>query len=109
MADLLITMRTEGDAHICIAEGAIDSYNADQLKGQAQTAIRGGARRLLFDLTKVEYVASAGLGAFLEAMKTFPGKVVFVGLQPYVRRTFQLSGFDRLAALCPTVADGLKA
>jgi anti-anti-sigma factor len=109
MATLSITTRTVDDAYVCTVDGAIDSFNADQLKGQAQTAFLGGSRRLVFDLTKVAYVASAGLGVFATAMKSFPGKVVFVGLQPYVQQTFRISGFDKLAALCPTVADGLRA
>jgi anti-anti-sigma factor len=109
MAELSISTRTQGDAYICTVEGAINSLNADRLKGQAQAAFLSKARRLLFDLTNVDYVASAGLGIFATAMKSFPGKVVFVGLQLYVRQTFTISGFDKIAAMCPTLAEGLKA
>jgi anti-sigma B factor antagonist len=106
--DLSITTRTEGDAYICTLDGAVDSVNADKLNGQAEAAAASGVQRLIFDLTKVEYVASAGLGKFVLAIKSFPGKVAFAGLQPYVRQTFMLSGFDRIAAICPTLEDALK-
>jgi anti-anti-sigma factor len=109
MATLSIATRTEGDAYVCALEGAIDSLTAAKLEGEAKGAFLSGAKRLIFDLSKVDYVASAGLRVFLMAMKSFPGKVVFAGLQPYVRETFRINALDKLATVCPTLAEALRA
>jgi anti-sigma B factor antagonist len=106
--DLSITTRTEGNAYICTLDGGVDSLNADKLSGEARSAFLSGAKRLIFDLTQVDYVASAGLGMFVTAIKTFPGTVAFAGLQPYVRQTFTLNGFNKLAAVYTTLEEALK-
>jgi anti-anti-sigma factor len=67
----------------------------------------GGATKLVFDLEKVPYVASKGLGVFVTAIKTFPGKVVFAALQPYVYQTFKLASFDTISTLSKTVVEAL--
>lgn len=67
------------------------------------------AKKLVFDLAKVPYVSSMGLGVFVTAIKTFPGTVVFAALQPYVRQTFKLAAFDKIATLVNSVDDALKS
>ena len=109
MAELAIATRREGDAYICTLDGAVDSLNAEKLEGEAKGAFASGAKRLIFDLTNVKYVASAGLGIFVKAMKSFPGKVVFVGLQSYVRQTFNMNGLDKLTTITATMEEALKA
>ena len=109
MATLSIATRTEGDTYICTLEGGVDSLTAPKLDGEAKAAFLSGANKLVFDLSKVDYVASPGLRVFLMAMKSFPGKVAFAALKPYVRETFRINALDKLAAIHPTLADALKA
>jgi anti-anti-sigma factor len=108
MATLSIATRREGDAYVCTMEGGVDSFTAVKLEGEAKAAFLSGAKKLIFDLTGVNYVASAGLRVFLMAMKSFPGKVVFAGLQPYVRETFRINALDKHATVCLNLADALK-
>jgi anti-anti-sigma factor len=106
---LTILTRTVGDARICTPDGPIDTPGAEKVTEWVKEAFLSGAKVLVFEMAKVPYVASAGLGAFMRAMKSFPGKVVFVALQTYVRETFRISAFDRLATICATTEDALKA
>jgi anti-anti-sigma factor len=105
---LTILTRTEGDARICIPDGPIDTPGAEKVSEWVQEAFLSGAKILIFDLAKVPYVASSGLGAFLRAMKSFPGKVVFAAPQQYVRETFRINAFDRLATICKTTEEAMK-
>jgi anti-anti-sigma factor len=102
-----ITGWTEGDAYIYVFNGALDTEAAREVAPLAKQSFLGGAKKLVFDLERVPFVASMGLGVFVTAIQSFPGKVVFAALQPYVHRTFTLAKFDELATLCKTVDDAL--
>ncbi len=104
-----ITGRTDGDTYIYVFDGPLDTEAARDVAPLARQSFLGGARKLVFDLERVPYVASMGLGVFITAIRSFPGKVVFAALQPYVRQTFKLARFDDLATICNTVDDALLA
>ena len=106
---LTILTRVEGDARICTPDGPVDTPGAEKVSEWVREAFLSGAKVLIFELAKVPYVASAGLGAFMRAMKSFPGKVVFVAPQQYVRDTFRINAFDRYATICQTTEEALKA
>ena len=103
-----ISGRNEGDTYIYVFEGALDTEAAVEMAPLAKQSFLLGATKLVFDLGKVPFVASKGLGVFVTVIQSFPGKVVFASLQPYVRQTFKLASFDKLATLCNTVGDALK-
>lgn len=104
---LKITTRKEGTTYIGALEGPVDTDAAHLVEEWAHGAWLGGAKKLVFDLTGVPYVASAGLGVFVKTMHSFPG-VAFAALSPYVAQTFRISGLDRIGKLFPTVEDALK-
>jgi anti-anti-sigma factor len=106
---LTILTETVGDARFCIPDGPIDTPGAEKVTEWVKQAFLSGAKKLVFDLAKVTFVASAGLSAFMHAMKSFPGKVIFLAPQQYVRQTFRLNAFDRYATICDTREDALKA
>jgi anti-anti-sigma factor len=106
---LTIYTETVGDARVCIPDGPIDTPGAEKVSQWVREAFFSGAKILIFDLLKVTYVASAGLGAFMHAMKSFPGKVVFVAPQQYVQQTFRMNGLDRFATICQTHEEALRA
>ncbi|QJW98989.1 STAS domain-containing protein [Frigoriglobus tundricola] len=103
-----ITGRTDGDTYIYTFEGALDTEAAMEVAPLAKRSYLGGAKKLVFDLERVPFVASMGLGVFVTAIKSFPGRVVFATLQPYVRQTFKLAGLEDLATVCKTVDDALR-
>ncbi len=103
-----ITGRTEGDAYIYVFDGTLDTVAAREVAPLAKQSFLGGAKKLVFDLERVPFVASSGLGVFVTAIQSFPGKVVFAALQPYVRQTFKLARIDELATVCKTVDDALR-
>ena len=100
--------RTEGNTYIYVLDGALDTEAATRIAPLGKQSYLGGATKLIFDLDKVPFVASMGLGVFVTTIKTFPGKVVFAALQPYVRQTFKLAALDEIATVCKTVDDALK-
>ncbi|MNL88983.1 putative anti-sigma factor antagonist BtrV [compost metagenome] len=67
-------------------------------------------QRLVFDLSSLDYISSAGLRVILLAgkrLRASKGKLVLVGLQTMVREVFDMSGFLSLFAITATLDEGV--
>jgi len=70
--------------------------SANEAEATVKGILKGGTQRLLFDLSRMEYISSAGLRVILMAVKELrnkKGKVVLCGLTPYVKEIFDVSNF----------------
>lgn len=100
-----------GDVLVLRPIGRLDSSSSPEVERIVTEQIAAGSRRLLFDLTLLDYVSSAGLRVILLAgkrLRTEHGKLALVGVHGMVREVFDMSGFLRLFAEAPTVDEGLS-
>jgi anti-anti-sigma factor len=74
--------------------GRLDSTTAPQLDAVLDRALRGGAKsRMVFDLSQLEYISSAGIRCLIRARKAIEpggGKVAVVNPQPAVRKVLDI-------------------
>src|SRR4051794_33089734 len=91
---LLIFTREAGPALVFELHGALDNAGAEKLEPKVAEALDAGHKLLIFDLSKLTYVASAGLSVFLAAYRRLQGhgSVRFAGLSDDVRRVFNVTG-----------------
>jgi anti-anti-sigma factor len=85
-------------------EGRLDSVSSGELERLVVSRIDAGERRLVVDLSAVEYVSSAGLRVLLMAAKRLkdpPAALVLCGMGPSVRTVLELAGFLPLFAVEP--------
>lgn len=61
--------RREGDEAEIELRGRLDAYWADQLSGDLDQLVRGGAHRLWLDLSGVTYLSSLGIGLLVKFQK----------------------------------------
>jgi anti-anti-sigma factor len=61
--------RKEGDEAEIELRGRLDAYWADQLSGDLDQLVRGGAHRLWLDLSGVTYLSSLGIGLLVRFQK----------------------------------------
>ncbi|OPY42822.1 MAG: STAS domain protein [Methanoregulaceae archaeon PtaU1.Bin222] len=97
-------------ARVISPAGRIDAATAPLLENQLSGAIDGGDRKIVVDLSSVEYISSAGLRALLAAMKrlrALGGKMVLCSLHPYVKEVFDMTGFSRIFTMCNTRDEAL--
>lgn len=90
--------------------GRLDGLASPDLEKQADAALAEGQRALVFDLSRLDYVSSAGLRVFLTAAKKFKtagGRATFAALSPAVREVFELSGFLTVLDVRADVASAL--
>jgi len=81
--------------------GRIDSTTAPKLEEVLLGLIGSGQKNMVVNLKDTEYISSAGLKGLLSALmkvrKKIPsGDVVISEIQPRLKESFELVGFDRL-------------
>lgn len=68
--------------------------------------------RILLDLTELNYIGSAGLGAFVKLKKVVEPqqrKILLAGLNPMVLDLFETAGLTRIFTVFDTPQDALAA
>ncbi|MEJ2730561.1 MAG: STAS domain-containing protein [Deltaproteobacteria bacterium] len=106
-----ITHRLENDILTFTIAGRLDAVTAPIAEETIKKTLAQNTKRLLFDLSALEYLSSGGLRVILGAAKEMrrrEGKVALAGLNQYVYEIFDVSGFTSMIPIKNTVAEGLK-
>ncbi|GAB3453889.1 hypothetical protein GCM10027570_33500 [Streptomonospora sediminis] len=77
--------------------GEIDLYTAPQLHSGLAGALDDGARRLMVDMSRVEFCDSTGMSVLLSGMKRARengGDLELVAPKPAVRKVLEVTGLD---------------
>lgn len=101
-----------GDVTIAKLAGRLDSGSAQPAEESFARLLGSGAAHLAIDLSKLEYISSAGLRVLLvvaKKMQQANRKVVLFGLGPNVREVFSISGFDTIFAIEDDLAAAVAA
>lgn len=93
-------------------EGEVDVYTAPQLKQQMISILEGGAKMMVVDLTKVDYLDSTALGVLiggLKRMRERDGNMVLICPSPRIRRVFEITGLDKIFDIYNSEGDAQEA
>ncbi|MCQ2368750.1 MAG: STAS domain-containing protein [Kiritimatiellae bacterium] len=73
-------------------KGRLDTQTSPLLASELSLE---GVTELVFDLSELEYVSSAGLRVFLTAHKTMmaQGEMIIMNAAPVVKEVFEITGF----------------
>lgn len=104
-----ITMSNHENVAVMQLTGNVDASNYTEVIDRAQQVYDDGARNLLIDMGKVEYVSSAGLMALHTVIRIFMGHSINSkdGGRPIFRSVNpqqDLAGRDRVKLLAPQPA-----
>ena len=104
--------KVEKEGIVCLKiDGRLDAKTASEAETTVKEVLREGRRQLLFDLSGMDYISSAGLRVILMAVKELrskKGKVALCGLTPYVKEIFDVSNFSSIIPITDTVETGLQ-
>ncbi len=95
---------------VLAVEGAVDHSTVPQLQEEFDALLGKGLNRLVVDLERVAFIASAGFGCLLnvrEAVRERGGDLVFAGTNARVREIFDLLGMTSLLYFAPDVGSAL--
>jgi anti-sigma B factor antagonist len=102
VAVLLVSGRLDQDT--------CDAFRGDLMQHVERATLEGGA--VVLDLSALEYVSSAGLRCFMLASrqaKAHHGRIFVAALQPMVKEIFEISHFNLVFQVFPTVREALAA
>ena len=105
-----IGSRRYGDVVVAAPVGRIDHANADRLTAALVPLLDAGSP-LLLDFSGVDYISSVGLRALMMAAKTLRAPQRTLGVaapQPVVREIFEISRFNMILDVSPTLRAGLE-
>ena len=91
-------LKTQAGTALTVAlEGRLDTTTSPQLEGELRTAVNG-ITELIFDLSKLDYVSSAGLRVLLSAQKVMnrQGSMKIRNVKPEIMEIFDVTGFTDL-------------
>jgi anti-sigma B factor antagonist len=110
LLDLQVT--TAGPYTVVEVGGQIDIASAAELRECLRQAIQEGARRLVVDLSRVEFIDSEGLGVLVGARRMLQqahhdSSVQLVCTDGMVLRVLVVTGLDRVFPVRATLAEAL--
>jgi len=106
-----VTISSEGDLARVEVEGSIDGKTAPQVREEIQPAL-AKAQKLILDMSKVDYLSSAGLRLILMLYREFTaknGKLVLIGVSPEIRAVMSHTGFLSFFILADSQQEALRA
>lgn len=97
--ELTVSTDEWGGTPVIRAEGEVDLATVDRLRAAASEAVRRRPRTVIFDLRKVTYIDSSGLGILVATRKQLgndPDSVTVITDQPAVLQSLSITGLDRV-------------
>ena len=92
-----INYNREAEKLTVAPEGRLDTASAPEFEKKLGE-ILDGISELILDMTKVEYVSSAGLRVILKIQKVMfsQGKMKLIGVNESVMEVFEITGFSNI-------------
>lgn len=97
---MTITKKAEGTALELLLEGRLDTTTSPQLEAELASSIEG-VTDLVFNLTDLKYISSAGLRVLLGAQKKMnkQGSMVVKGVCSEIMEVFEITGFSDILTI----------
>ena len=87
-----------------------DSESAPVIESELKKIIEEHPAAVLFDFSRTEYIASAGLRVLLSTTRTLMktgSAVALSSLAPPVRKVFEIAGFTKIFTICGSREEAL--
>lgn len=91
--DQLMRKRISDDACVIVAESALDNNNAHEMHGAIGELLSKGFKHLIIDMSRLEFLASAGVGSIIgnvETAREAGGDIVLCNLSATVRHVLDV-------------------
>lgn len=105
-----IFMRKEWQVEVMMVVGRVDAERAPVLEEAGRKILIAPYQKLIMDMSKVDYLSSAGLCALLNLGKVADAnksRMFICNPGPSVRQIFKLSGFDKILKIRDSVNDAV--
>jgi anti-sigma B factor antagonist len=96
--------------HVVSVTGEIDLFTAPEFKARIASAIEGGARVVVVDLTDTTFIDSSSLGVLIGAHRRLEhahGRLVVVCENRAILKTFQITGLDHVFTIAASIDEAV--
>jgi anti-sigma B factor antagonist len=101
-----VPLRKAAGVAVVVPVRRIDSHGAELLETDLRSAAGSETRRLVVDMSSVDYIGSKGLQALVAALvdcRRNGGDLKLAGVTPNVLHVLRITMFDKLFPVCSTV------
>jgi anti-sigma B factor antagonist len=91
--------------------GELDAYTSLELRETVVRLVEEGARDIIIDLEKVDFIDSVGLGTLVGCLKRSAehgGSISLVCVNPQIQKVFDITGLSKIFAIYKTREEALK-
>lgn len=109
---LTISESLTDDVLVLKLSGYLDGHTFVDLEKSLDAAIKRGSHRIVIDLAELTYIASAGVGVFINSqhqVRKHDGSLQLVNPAPTVREVFGILGLEAIFTIHQTVDQGVRA
>ena len=108
---MLMSVKTANDVMVLEFEGKLDTQTSPDAQRELTRLVEEGARKILVDFDKLDYVSSAGLRVLLTTAKQLNaenGELRICCLNELVSDVFDISGFITIFKVFASASEALK-
>lgn len=101
----------KNEIHFIRVIGEIDAGSSIYLDNAFKEAVENDEKKIVADLTNLEYISSAGLGVFISHLDEFSAekiKLVLFGISDPVREVFSILGLEKLLEIVNTEPEAIE-
>ena len=112
MATLQYSVMRKDRVSIITIGGSLDAKTAPTLNSKFEEEIKKSPERVVINMNKLDYIASAGLGiliSFNEKLTSQKARLILCEASPKIKKIFKALGFDALFLFYESESDALKA
>jgi anti-sigma B factor antagonist len=106
-----VAVSQEGGISVISIEGSVDGKTAPLVKQEINPVLEP-AKSVILDLSKVDYLSSAGLRLLLLIYREFSakqGKLILLGVSEDIQTVMSHTGFLNFFTLASSMAEALQA
>jgi anti-anti-sigma factor len=99
------------DSMVVSIPSRFDANNAPAIETELKSLLTTNPKKIIFDFSDTDYLASAGLRVILFISKDFMktgGRMALVELNPSVLKIFEMAGFCKFFTICISREDALR-
>lgn len=105
-------IRRDPETTVVVLAGEVDMHQSPTLHAALIEVAAGRPKRLILNLSDVQYMDSSGVGTLVELLRrvnSYKGKLALVGLTDRVRSVFEITKLDKFFSIHSTEAQAANA
>ncbi len=110
MEEAVFNLELEDDLSILFVKGKLFTAQTEKFNKQLKSALENSSK-IIIDLSELEYICSAGVGAIVACYKKSQiegGNVIISGANIHIQKIFEIIGFSKIFAMTHSWADKIE-